>query len=414
MKNLEKKPELLAPAGSLETLYTAFRYGADAVYVGGAQFSLRAAAKNFTEDELREGISFAHQNGKKIYVAANIFAHNEELSAAAEYFRTLSNLCPDAVLISDPGMFRLARRHAPDLPVHISTQANNTNFETFHFWYDLGVRRVVTARELSLDEIRVIRENIPSDMEIEAFVHGAMCISYSGRCLLSSYFTGRSANGGACTHPCRWKYALEEATRPREYFPIEEDDRGTYILNSKDLNMIEHIPALIDAGIDSFKIEGRMKSALYVATIARTYRKAIDDYAKSPETYRQNLKWYHDEIRSCTYRPFSTGFYFGKPNGESQIYDESTYINEYIYLGTVANRTENGLYCMEQKNKFAVGDKIQIMKPDGRNISATVLGMTDADGNAIDSCPHAKMQFFVALSEEAEVGDILRVAVKEE
>lgn len=333
-----KKPELLIPASSLEVLKTAVTFGADAVYIGGEAFGLRAKAKNFSSEEMAEGVAFAHAHGVKVYVTANILAHNYDLEGARKYFAELRDMKPeqpDALIISDPGMFMIAKEVWPQVEVHISTQANNTNYETYLFWWKLGAKRVVSARELSLVEIKGIREKIPAEMEIESFVHGAMCISYSGRCLLSNFFTGRDANRGACTHPCRWKYAVVEETRPGEYLPVYENERGTYIFNSKDLCMIEHIPELVEAGIDSLKIEGRMKTALYVATVARTYRKAIDDYFADPELYEKNMDWYKAEISKCTYRQFTTGFYFGKPDENTQIYDNNTYVNEYIYLGIV-------------------------------------------------------------------------------
>ena len=316
-------PELLIPAGSLEVLKVAVRYGADAVYIGGEAFSLRAKAKNFSIEDMEEGISFAHENNTKVYVTANIFAHNSDLDEARVYFRELAKIKPDALIISDPGVYDIALEECPDIERHISTQANNTNYGTALFWYRNKAKRIVTARELSLEEIKQLRANIPDDMEIETFVHGSMCISYSGRCLLSNFFTGRDANAGACTHPCRWKYSLMEEQREGEYFPVFENERGTYIFNSKDLCMIEHIPELLDSGIDSFKIEGRMKNALYVATVARTYRKAIDDCLESAEKYRENIKWYKEQIANCTYRGFTTGFFFGKPSSEDHIYDNN-------------------------------------------------------------------------------------------
>ena len=277
-----KKPELLIPAGSLELLKIAVLYGADAVYIGGDMYGLRAGAKNFSAADMKEGIEFAHGHGKKVYVTANITAHNCDLDGVKEYFRELASIGPDALIISDPGVFMAAQENCPDIDIHVSTQSNNVNYDTFKFWHKLGATRVVTARELSIKEIKEIRDNIPDELEIETFVHGAMCISYSGRCLLSNYFTGRDANLGACTHPCRWKYYIMEEKRPGEFLPVEENERGTYIFNSKDLCMIEHIPDLVDAGIDSFKVEGRMKTALYVANTARIYREAIDDYFKDP------------------------------------------------------------------------------------------------------------------------------------
>lgn len=403
-----KKPELLIPAGSLEVLKTAVIYGADAVYIGGEVFGLRAKAKNFGKEEMAEGIRFAHEHGVKVYVTANILAHNKDLQDAESYFKEIQELRPDALIIADPGMFMMAKQYCPEIELHISTQANNTNYETFRFWYQQGVRRVVTARELSLEEIREIRNRIPEDMEIESFIHGAMCMSYSGRCLLSNYFTGRDANQGACTHPCRWKYALVEEKRPGEYMPVYENERGTYIFNSKDLCMLEYIPEMIAAGIDSFKIEGRMKTALYVATVARTYRKAIDDCLASEETYRTNMDWYKREISKCTYRQFTTGFYFGKTDETSQIYDSNTYINEYIYLGTVGAVDEAGRARIEQKNKFCVGDEIEIMKPDGRNIPVKVLSLRTETGEQVESAPHPRQILFVELTEPAEEHDILR------
>ena len=330
-----------------------------------------------------------------------------------EYFRELKEIGPDALIISDPGVFSIARRVLPEMEIHISTQANNTNYETYRFWYELGAKRVVSARELSLEEIREIRRHIPEDMEIESFIHGAMCISYSGRCLLSNFFTGRDANQGACTHPCRWKYAVMEETRPGEYMPVYENDRGTFLFNSKDLCMIEHVPEMLEAGIDSFKIEGRMKNALYVATVARTYRKAIDDCKKDPGLYRQNLDWYKEEIGKCTTREFTTGFYFGKPGEDAQIYQNSTYIKNYIYLGTVETVGENRLVQIEQKNKFSVGETLEIMKPDGRNLMARVRGIYSEEGETMESAPHARQKLFLDLSEPAEPGNILRIKERE-
>lgn len=400
--------ELLIPAGSLDVLKTAVIYGADAVYLGGEAFGLRAKAKNFTNEEIKEGIAFAHERGVKVYITANILAHNDDLAGVEQYFEELKDIRPDALIISDPGVFAIAKRVLPDMELHVSTQANNTNYGTYLFWHQLGAKRVVSARELSLQEIREIRAHIPEDMQIESFIHGAMCISYSGRCLLSNFLVGRDANQGACTHPCRWKYSVVEETRPGEYMPVYENERGTYIFNSKDLCMIEHIPELVDAGIDSFKIEGRMKTALYVATVARTYRKAIDDYKKDPALYRKNMEWYKEEIGKCTYREFTTGFYFGKPTTDSQIYDSNTYVKNYTYLGTAEEVREDGCCRIEQKNKFSVGEQIEIMKPDGRNVLVTVKGITDEDGNTMESAPHPKQVLWVDLGSEVSPYDILR------
>lgn len=404
-----RKTELLIPAGSLDVLKTAVVYGADAVYIGGEAFGLRAKAKNFTMDEIREGAAFAHARGVKLYVTANILAHNDDLAGVEEYFKELADTGVDALIISDPGVFAIAREVLPEMELHISTQANNTNYGTYLFWWKQGAKRVVSARELSLEEISVIRGRIPEEMEIESFIHGAMCISYSGRCLLSNFFTGRDANQGACTHPCRWKYSVVEEQRPNQYFPVYENERGTYIFNSKDLCMIEHVPEMIAAGIDSFKIEGRMKTALYVATVARTYRKAIDDYLESPKKYRENMEWYKREIGKCTYREFTTGFYFGKPTSETQIYDSNTYVTGCVYLGTVQETDEEGSCYLEQKNKFSVGEQIEIMKPDGRNLSAEVLEIADAETGVLqESCPHARQRLRVKLSVCPEQYDLLR------
>ena len=403
-----RNTELLVPAGSLDVLKTAVVYGADAVYIGGEAFGLRAKAHNFSLEDMREGVEFAHSRGVKVYVTANILAHNDDLEGVEQYFEELKSVGPDALIISDPGVFTIAKRVLPDMELHVSTQANNTNYGTYLFWHQMGAKRVVSARELSLKEIKEIRARIPEDMEIESFMHGAMCISYSGRCLLSNFFTGRDANQGACTHPCRWKYSIVEETRPGEYMPVYENERGTYIFNSKDLCMIEHIPELIDAGIDSFKIEGRMKTALYVATVARTYRKAIDDFKKDPELYRQNMEWYKEEIGKCTYREFTTGFYFGKPGADAQIYDNNTYVKNFTYLGTVENVDERGFAKIEQKNKFSVGEMIEIMKPDGRNLQVEVKGIYDAEGQAQESAPHPKQELYIDLGVAPEEYDILR------
>ena len=408
-----KHPELLIPASSLEVLKTAVVFGADAVYIGGEAFGLRAKAKNFSMEEIREGIAFAHAHDVKVYITANILAHNGDLSGVRAYFEELKEIKPDALIISDPGVFMIAREVCPEIDIHISTQANNTNYGTYQFWHQLGARRVVTARELSMAELKEIREKAPADLEMETFIHGAMCISYSGRCLLSNYFTGRDANRGACTHPCRWKYAIVEETRPGEYMPVYENERGTYIFNSKDLCMIEHIPELIDSGIDSFKIEGRMKTALYVATVARTYRKAIDDYLESPELYRKNMDWYLDQISNCTYRQFTTGFFFGKPDESAQIYDNNTHVKEYTYLGIIGECTADGLYRIEQRNKFSVGEQIEIMKPDGRNIPVVVRRIVDEEGQEMQSAPHPKQVLYIELA-AAENGALSGAEVSEQ
>ncbi|MDY5022686.1 MAG: U32 family peptidase [Blautia sp.] len=405
-----RKPVLLVPASSLEVLKIAVIFGAVAVYIGGEAFGLRAKAKNFSHDDMAEGIAFAHAHGVKVYVTVNILAHNDDLAGVREYLYELKELKPDALIIADPGIFSYAKEICPEIERHISTQANNTNYETYRFWYQLGAKRVVTARELSMREIREIREHIPDDMEIETFVHGAMCISYSGRCLLSNYLVGRDANQGACTHPCRWKYSIVEETRPGEYMPVFENERGTYIFNSKDLCMIEHMDDILNSGIDSLKIEGRMKTALYVATVARTYRKAIDDYLESPEKYRANMDWYKEQISNCTYRQFTTGFFYGKPDHNTQIYDSNTYVKEYTYLGYAEAVDERGCAQITQRNKFSVGETIEIMKPDGRNLAVQVKAIYDEDGNPVESAPHPQQKLFVDLGEKIEMYDLLRRA----
>jgi len=405
------KPELLLPASSLEVLKVAVLYGADAVYIGGEMYGLRANAKNFSNGEMKEGVAYAHAHGKRVYVTANITAHNRDLEGVREYFRELKEIRPDALIISDPGVFSIAQEVCPETEVHISTQSNNVNYADYQFWNRLGAKRAVAARELTLQEIKEIRQKIPGKMEIEVFVHGAMCISYSGRCLLSNYFTGRDANLGACTHPCRWKYYIMEESRPGEYLPIEENDRGTYLFNSKDLCMVGHIPDLINAGIDSFKIEGRMKTALYVAAMARTYRQAIDDYFFSPDLYESKKEYYMEEISKCTYRQYTTGFFYGQATQQSQIYDNSTYVRRYTYLGLVGSVDGNGYAIMEQRNKFCVGDTVEIMKPSGENLSVTVQGMYDVKGQPMESCPHPKQMIKVLFSTVPDVMDLVRVRV---
>lgn len=429
-KTNRARPELLIPAKDLEVLRTAVNFGADAVYIGGEAFSLRAKARNFSREDMRAGIAYAHAHGVQVHVAANVYAHEQDLEEAAEYFDFLREAGPDAVLVADPGMFSLVRERCPEIPVHISTQANNTNSAAFRFWHSMGAARVVCARELSLGEIAKIRENTPPELEIEAFIHGAMCISYSGRCLLSAWFTGRDANRGACTHPCRWKYAVVEEKRPGEYLPVEETERGTYIFNSRDLCMIEHLPELAKAGIDSLKIEGRMKTALYVASITRAYRRALDDWLESDEKYAAGLDWYRQEIRKCTYRDFTTGFYFGRPDTQSMVYTDNTYSSDAVFLGIVekADAGENDsvpvrspdLSCLPaggelpelvkitQKNKFCVGDSIEIMRPDGQDTQTRVLGMWNAEGTAVSSAPHPGEEILLQLDTQAEAGDLLR------
>ena len=413
---LVKKPELLAPAGSPEVLRVAVHYGADAVYIGGDAFGLRANAKNFSREEMAEAVSWTHAQGKKLYVTVNILAHNADLQDLKAYLEELRTMRPDGLIIADPGVFSFAGKICPEIPRHISTQANNTNSETCRFWAELGAKRIVTARELSLQEICEIREQIPEDMEIETFVHGAMCISYSGRCLLSNFLNGRDANRGACTHPCRWKYTLMEETRPGEYFPVLENERGTFIFNSKDLCMIGHIPDLCRAGIDSFKIEGRMKTALYVAGVTRAYRKAIDDYFRDPAAFEKNRDWYLKEVSSGTNRQFTTGFFYGKPSAEDHIYENSTYVTNSVFLGVIRSADPEGRVVLEQKNKFCTGQTVELLKADGRTQRLIVRGIYDENGLPQQDAPHAKQELHLDLvpeepgeTFEPEQFDVLRM-----
>ena len=393
----------------LEKLKIAFIYGADAVYIGGEIFGMRSAAKNFSKEDMIEGVEFAHSMGKKVFVTVNIIPRSEDLISLADYIKELDEIGVDAVIVSDAGVFNIVKKAAPNMEIHISTQASTSNYVAANFWYNQGAKRIVTAREMSFAETKELRENTPEDMDIESFIHGAMCMSYSGKCVISNYTTGRDANKGACTHPCRWKYAVVEESRPGQYMPVEENERGTYIFNSKDLCMIDHIPELVDAGIDSFKIEGRMKTALYVATVARTYRMAIDDYFENPKKYEENIPKYKTLISQCTYRQYTTGFFFGKPDETTQIYDCNVYERDYVYLGISGEPLEDGSFVIEQKNKFCVGDKIEIMKADGRDIEANVISITDQDGVAMESCPHPKQIITIKLDQVPEAGDILRM-----
>lgn len=386
-----KKPELLAPGGSLEKLKTAIEYGADAVYVGGEAFSLRAQAENFTVEELKEGIEFAHSRGKKVHLTANIIPHNADIAEFENYIEEIRPLGLDAILVADPGIFDIVRKKAPELPIHISTQANNVNYRSAAFWHSLGAERVVLAREMSLGEIAEIRAKAPSDLEIEAFVHGAMCISYSGRCLLSNYMTARDANRGACAHPCRWNYALVEQTRPGEYMPIVENERGSFIFNSKDLCMIEHIPELVKSGIDSFKIEGRIKTAYYLATVVKAYREEIDRYFDDPEGYEFDKKQLA-ELCKVSHRPYTTGFYYSKPGGEAQVYTDSSYIRDYDLVGLVTDYDAvAGMCTISQRNRFFDGDTVEIMQPGKPFFKQKIDGMCGGDGGKIEVANHAEM-----------------------
>lgn len=402
-----KKPELLSPAGSLEKLKMAVLYGADAVYLAGERFGLRVAAENFTEDELLEGISFAHERGKKVYVTLNILPHEEELSLMPEFLRFLEKAGADAVIVADLGVFSLVREVIPDMPIHVSTQANTMNSRAAKVWADLGASRIITAREMSLSEVGEMRKALPEEVSIEAFVHGAMCMAYSGRCLMSSFMTGRSANRGACTQPCRWNYALMEEKRPGEYFPIEENESGSFILNSKDLCMLPYIPELIAAGVDSFKIEGRVKSAYYAAMVTRAYRQAIDAYFDDPEGYVLNPEWLED-VQKVSHREYSTGFFFGNPLEKGQIYGTSSYIRNYEIIGIVLDYDQaSGTALIEQRNRFFEGDEIEIISPDRETVRLTVKGMTDGEGQPITAAPHPQMKLKIPVQTLVKKDDIV-------
>ena len=403
-----QKPELLAPGGSLEKLKTAIQYGADAVYIGGEAFGLRAAAENFSIEDMKEGIDYAHARGKKVYLTANILPHNSDIAEFESYIKEIRPLELDAILVADPGMFDMLSELAPEIPLHISTQANNINYKSATFWHKLGAKRVVLAREMSLNEIKEIRAKVPADLELEAFVHGAMCISYSGRCLLSNYMTARDANHGECAHPCRWNYSLVEETRPGEYMPIFENERGSFIFNSKDLCMIRHIPELCTCGISSFKLEGRVKTAYYLATIVKVYREEIDKYFANPDGYEFDESQF-DELCKVSHRPYYTGFYFGKPNEDAQVYTTSSYIRDYDLIGMVTGYdAETKTAEITQRNRFFAGDTVEIMQPGKPYFAQKVENLTDENGNALEVANHAEMTVRFTVSEPVVVGAMVR------
>ena len=402
------KIELLAPAGDLEKLKIAVEYGADAVYFGGEMFSLRAGAGNLTIPEIEEGVEYAHSKGAKCHMAMNIFAHNEDIEPLRRYLESIRHIPIDAFIVSDPGVITVLKDVIPDAELHISTQANMTNYVTANFWYNMGVKRLVLARELTLGEIREIRQRIPEDMDLESFVHGAMCISYSGRCLLSNYMIDRDANRGMCAHPCRWKYKLVEEKRPGEYYPVEEDNRGTYIMNSKDLCMLEHLPDLIDAGVSSFKIEGRMKSVFYVATVVSAYRKAIDSYMADPENYSFDYSWYNEMLKA-SHREFTTGFYYDKPTNEDQNYQTSAYTREYSFTGKVLSYdTDSSIAVVEQRNQMNLGDTIEVFGPDIDYFEQKLTVLLDEDDNPIESAPHPQQILHIKMNKPVKPNYILR------
>jgi putative protease len=406
------KPELLAPAGDLEKLKTAIFYGADAVYLGGKQFSLRASANNFGLEELATGVKFAHQHGAKVYTAINIFAHNHDLDLLPKYLTSLQEIGVDAIIVSDPGVISIARTSTPKLPIHLSTQANTTNWASVQFWQRQGVERVVLARELSLAEIKEVSNQV--DIELEAFIHGAMCMAYSGRCLLSNHLTGRDANRGDCAQACRWKYHLMEETRPGQYFPVDEDDRGTYFMSSRDLSLIEYVPQLIDAGVYSFKIEGRMKSVHYVATVVKCYREALDNYLNDPEHYTFKQSWL-DEIAKVSHRDYTTGFLLGQPGGEAQSKNAPHANRNYRFIGVVRDYDVNsGMALVEQRNHFKVGDTVEIFQPQGDNICMKIEEIYDKNGNPQPNAPHAQQLLKIPMPAGINKWSLMRLVVKKD
>ncbi|MFB0971924.1 MAG: U32 family peptidase [Neofamilia sp.] len=409
-----KKVELLAPAGDLQKLKIAVLYGADAVYLGGEAFGLRKRSKNFTIDQIAEGVRFSHDRGVKVYVTLNIIPHNEDFQGLEEYVKELADINVDAVLVADPGMFMRIREAVPNMEIHMSTQASITNKDTVMFWYKLGAKRIVLARELSFDEIKEITKDLPEDLTIETFAHGAMCMSYSGRCLISNYMIGRDANRGDCAHSCRFKYNLVEETRPGEYYPVYEDDGGTFIMNSKDLCMIQNLPEMIDAGIDSLKIEGRVKGIYYVATVIRSYRMALDEYYKDPENYKFDES-YLDEIKKASYRDFTTGFFFGKPQDDAQVYETNSYIRGYDFLGMVLDYDEETkLATIEQRNRMFVGNEIEIFGPGEKHFTQKIEVMLDEKDNPIEVAPHAQQIIKIKMEKPVSEYFMLRKPADEE
>lgn len=403
-----KKIELLAPAGSLEKLKMAVVYGADAVYIGGEEFGLRANAENFSNAEMLEGIEFAHARGKRVYLTMNIIPHNDDLERMPQYIESISGIGIDAIILSDPGVFSIVKERLPGVEIHLSTQANNTNWRSAAFWHAQGVKRVILARELSLDEVHEIRDNTPESLQLEIFIHGAMCISYSGRCLLSSYMAGRDSNRGLCAHPCRWQYHLVEEKRPGEYMPVFENERGTFIYNSKDLCMIEHIPEIVAAGVTSLKIEGRMKSSYYVATVVKAYRAALDSYLSNPEGYSFNPEWL-EEVSKASHREFTTGFYFGKTGSGTQVYNTSSYIRDYDFVGLVQEYDKNtGIATVQQRNRMFQGEEIEVVRPRGSYYNQKIKWMKNADLEEIGSAPHPQMMVYMPMDSDVEEYTILR------
>ena len=405
MRDKRRKPELLAPAGDMERLKMAVLYGADAVYLAGTDFGMRAFAGNFTPEELPQAVDFAHRHGVCVHCTINTMPRNDEIARLPEHLERLNDAGVDALIVADLGAFTLAGKYAPRCQRHISTQASISNYETARAWYDLGASRVILAREVGLEEIRTIRAKTPPELEIEAFVHGAMCVSYSGRCLLSNYMTGRDSSRGACAQPCRYQYALMEEKRPGEYFPIEEDARGTYILNSRDMCMIDHLDDLMDAGLDSLKIEGRAKSAYYAAVVTGAYRHCLDDAAAG----RPADPIWRDEVEHVSHRPYSTGFYYGPPG---QYYANSRYIREWQVVALVTDCDELGNATLSLRNKFRTGDTVELVGPDLRPFAMTVPEMTDGEGMVLDEPRTPQMTFHMKLPRPVPSFTLVRHAVE--
>ena len=402
------KMELLAPAGDLEKLKIAVDYGADAVYFGGEMFSLRAGAGNLTIDEIKEGVAYAHDRNVRCHMALNVIAHNDDIEPLKAYIEQIRDIPIDAFIVSDPSVITVLKDRLPKAEIHLSTQANTTNYMTANFWHVMGVKRIVLARELTFDEIRDIRKNTPESLDLEAFVHGAMCISYSGRCLLSNFMTGRDANGGECAHPCRYKYRLEEEKRPGEYWPVDEDDRGTYIFNSKDLCMLEHIPELAASGVCSLKIEGRMKSIFYIAHVVKAYRTALDAYYADPESYVYDEAWF-SEMCKASHREFTTGFYFRQPTSADQNYLTSAYTRDYSFVGLVKDYdSATGIATVEQRNKMDVGDTIEVFGPKGGFFTQKLAMMTDEEGTPVRSAPPPQQILQIKLEQPVSENYMLR------
>ncbi len=403
-KNTSFKPELLAPAGNFEKLEIAVHYGADAVYLAGKDFSLRNFSGNFSNQELKQAVSFAHKHNVKIYLACNIYSRNRDQVGIEHFLKKTGEIMPDAIIISDPGIIMMAKKIIPDIDIHLSTQANTTNISAAKFWYNLGIKRVNLARELSLKEIGEISFNCK--IETETFIHGAMCISYSGRCLLSSFLSGRDSNRGLCSHPCRWKYSVVEELRPNDYHSLMEDEKGSYIFNSKDLCMIEHIPQLINANITSLKIEGRMKGINYLASVVKTYRNAIDAFAESPDKFKTNPEWI-DELHQVFHREYCTGFYFGRSDEQSPNSKNRHHGKIHSFIGKIVRKTEDHGYLVEIRNRLKKDDIVEVLSPSGSPAKSGIIKLLDSDKYPVDAV-HPNTHARIFLDIQCQPNDIIR------